>query len=157
MLHVFKPSAQTHTAAPHCGSQCHPAPRSFNTPCSVAAGSGAKAGCEVALRNTSGGIRGLRSCPWRPLQLDGAAGAPDGINAELATMKTDDFSQARPEHYPRPALRSAHSYAATGQCRVTLSLRQEKLRAVCGLRQEERILKRARRAHKRLRLGLSAI
>ena len=34
MLHV-KPSAQTHTAAPHCGSHCHPAPRSFNTACSV--------------------------------------------------------------------------------------------------------------------------
>ena len=26
MLHA-KPSAQTHTAAPHCGLHCHPAPR----------------------------------------------------------------------------------------------------------------------------------
>ena len=34
MLHV-KPSAQTPTAAPHCGSHCHPAPRSFNTASSV--------------------------------------------------------------------------------------------------------------------------
>ena len=37
MLHV-KPSAQTHTAALYCGSHCHPAPRSFNTASSVAAG-----------------------------------------------------------------------------------------------------------------------
>ena len=36
MLHV-KPSAQTHTAAPHCGSHCHRAPRSFNTASSAAA------------------------------------------------------------------------------------------------------------------------
>ena len=35
MLHV-KLSAQTYTAAPHCGSHCHPAPRVFNTPCSAA-------------------------------------------------------------------------------------------------------------------------
>ena len=32
---VLKPSAQTHTAAPHCGSHCHPAPRSFNTASSL--------------------------------------------------------------------------------------------------------------------------
>ena len=34
MLHV-KPSAQTPTAAPHCGSHCHPAPRIFNTASSL--------------------------------------------------------------------------------------------------------------------------
>ena len=33
---VLKPSAQAHTAAPHCGSHCHPAARVFNTPVFVA-------------------------------------------------------------------------------------------------------------------------
>ena len=32
---MLKPSAQTHTAAPHCGSHCHPAPRSVNTASSL--------------------------------------------------------------------------------------------------------------------------
>ena len=64
---------------------------------------------------------------------------PDAIGLYVPRHYYASDDPARPEQNPRPAL-AARTLNATGQCRVTLSLQQEHLRAACGPCQEERSL-----------------
>ena len=110
---MFKPSAQTHTTAPHCGSHCQPAPRVFNTPCFL-----------------------LLQVPHSELSLPHVefngtqqrSTYTTGERASMVVQAKDRFHNnvpvpARAAHQTAPWSVLAPTLNAPGQSRVSLSLR----------------------------------
>ena len=106
---MLNPSAQADTAAPHCGSHCQAAPRSFNTPCSVAAAlladhDLASASDVVISGGSAGGLAAFLHADW---WCDALRTAADGSLQKCVALPDSgfflDYESPRATAVPPPA------------------------------------------------------